>query len=136
MPDGLHLLRRPTCTSFLVADDAQKVFPVLTVDVGLIGKKVLVTTQNWFTGNDGLDYKAAYGELKAIHTSQETLGFTPSRQNTNWFIEIGSLVIAGCQVLYLQDCPEEPNFKKSAAWTVSNEQGFKEYDRPSIIYKA
>lgn len=101
----------------------------------LIGKKVLVTTQHWFTGKDGLEYKAAYGELKAIHTSQETLGFTPSRQNTNWFIEIGSIVIAGCQVLYLIDCPD-PNLCPVKAWTFSGEHGFKEYNRPSMIYNA
>lgn len=66
----------------------------------LIGKKVLVTSNGWFFGNDGMQYKAIYGTLKAIHTSENTLGFTPSRTHTNWYLEVGNTTIAGCQVLH------------------------------------
>lgn len=32
-----------------------------------INKKVLVTTQNWFYGKDGKQYKSVHGTLKAVH---------------------------------------------------------------------
>lgn len=100
----------------------------------LIGKNVLVTTQNWFVADDGLEYKALWGKLKAIHTTQDTLGFTPSRQNTNWFVEIGGMVIAGCQVLYLNACDHKPNNSKAMGWSASADKGYFEYQRPTFIF--
>lgn len=99
----------------------------------LIGKNVLITTNNWFIGKDGRQYKAVWGALKQIHTTQETLGFTPSRQNTNWFIEVGNMVIAGCQVLYMDAC-EKPNTDKAPDWSADAANGSIEYLRPSMIY--
>jgi hypothetical protein len=64
-----------------------------------IGKKVLVTSSSWFLAPDGKEYKGAFGVLKSINTSESTLGFTPNRTHTNWFIQVGSLSIAGCQAL-------------------------------------
>lgn len=102
-----------------------------------IGKKVLITTQNWFTAPDGSDYKAVWGTLKAIHTSQDTLGFTPSRQNTNWYVEVGNMVIAGCQVFYLILSESEPNFDKADSYSIAPGQAaYTEYKRLSHIYKA
>lgn len=99
----------------------------------LIGKNVLITTSNWFVGHDGLEYKAVWGKLKAIHTTQETLGFTPSRQNTNWFIEVGNMIIAGCQVMYI-DQVERPNSNRAIGWVADAANGIKEYERPTFIY--
>lgn len=102
-----------------------------------IGSKVLITTQNWFTAPDGSDYKAVWGTLKAVHTSEVTLGFTPSRANTNWFIEVGNMVIAGCQVLYILQCEYEPNFDKADSYSIAPGQAaYTEYKRLSHIYRA
>ena len=102
----------------------------------LIGKKVLVTTSAWFVAPDGKEYKSIWGTLKCIHTSEETLGFTPSRQHTNWFIEVGDMIVAGCQVLYVNTCNEPPYFDDVYAWSVGDSKGYSAYHRPSIIYNA
>ncbi len=101
----------------------------------LIGKNVLVTTSNWFIAPDGSDYKACYGELKAINEAGQSLGFIPNRAHANWFIEVGNMVIMGCQVMYVTLADEKPNFGKSKAWSGA-ENGIKEYDRPCVIYDA
>jgi len=103
----------------------------------LIGKKVLVTTSGWFYGKDGKSYRAAHGTLKGVHESNKTLGFIPNRAHTNWFIEIGEMIIMGCQVMYLIQCDSvESGAVKD--WTTEgqslNEKGIKEYERPSTIY--
>lgn len=71
-----------------------------------IGKKVLITTQGWFYGKDGKQYRAIHGTLKAVHESAKTLGFIPNRAHANWYFEIGDMVIMGCQVLYVQQADE------------------------------
>lgn len=60
-----------------------------------INKKVLITTDRWFYGTDGKQYRAVYGTLKGIHEAGKTLGFIPNRSHANWFIEIGSITIMG-----------------------------------------
>lgn len=100
-----------------------------------INKKVLVTTQNWFYGKDGKQYKAVWGTLKGIHEAGKTLGFIPNRSHANWFIEIGDIIIMGCQVMYIVQC-KRINKGKVSDWTTveQSESGIKEYERPSAIY--
>lgn len=102
-----------------------------------IGKKVLVTTSSWFYGKDGRSYRAAYGTLKAVHEVSKTLGFTPSRTHANWTIEIGHMVIMGCQVMYVAQL-DEVNLGQVKDWTTEGqgERGILEYERPSSIYVA
>jgi len=104
--------------------------------LALINKKVLITTQNWFTAPDGKDYKSCWGTLKAIHEAGKSLGFIPNRSHANWFIEVGNMIIMGCQVMYVIDCPEKPKMEMVKAWTSHAEKGIIEYDRPTIIYMA
>jgi hypothetical protein len=100
-----------------------------------INKKVLVTTQSWFYGKDGKQYKAVYGTLKAVHEAGKTLGFIPNRSHANWFIEIGEMIIMGCQVMYIVEC-EKINTSSVTDWTTEGqgEKGIKEYERPTAIY--
>ena len=100
-----------------------------------INKKVLITTQGWFYGKDGRSYRAVHGTLKAIHEAGKTLGFMPNRSHANWFVEIGEMIIMGCQVMYIVEC-QEINTDKVKDWTVegAGEKGFIEYERPSAIY--
>lgn len=99
-----------------------------------IGKNVLATCSAWFCAPDGKEYKAIHGTLKAIHTSESTLGFTPSRTHTNWYFEIGNIIIAGCQILYLIES-ENVNMERVMNWH-SDVSGIKEFERPCIIYNA
>lgn len=65
-----------------------------------IGQKYLVTTCDWFMAPDGKQYKSAFGTLKGIYTDQETLGIKTNRGSTNWYLSLGNILIAGCQVFY------------------------------------
>ena len=65
-----------------------------------IGSNCLITTDNWFTAPDGEQYKAVYGEIKGIIHDYELLGIKTNRHSTNWYLQIGEMVIAGCQIYY------------------------------------
>ncbi len=76
-----------------------------------VGKKYLITTDHWFYGPDGGQYRAAFGTVKAIHSSEETLGVKTNARSTNWYVEVGCLTIAGCQIHYAvqtDTCSFEP----------------------------
>lgn len=64
------------------------------------GRKVLVTTDSWFIGPDGKQYRAVYGTLVGVFTDQETLGVKTNGRSTNWCAQIGDCIIAGCQIHY------------------------------------
>lgn len=98
---------------------------------GFLNKKVLITTNSWFYGKDGKQYRAVHGTLKGIHEAGKTLGFIPNRSHANWFIEVGEMVIMGCQVMYIVEC-EEVHTGNVIEWT--GEKDSKEYERPSAIY--
>lgn len=102
-----------------------------------IGKKVLITTREWFYGTDGKQYRAVHGTLKAIHEVGKTLGFIPNRSHANWFIEIGEMVIMGCQVMYVNQC-DEIHTGMVEEWTNEgrgDKEGIKYYKRPTAIYE-
>ena len=66
-----------------------------------IGEKYLITTDEWFVAPDGQQYKSAFGTFKKIHNDFETLGIKTNRGSANWFVEIGNIMIAGCQIHYV-----------------------------------
>lgn len=74
-----------------------------------IGKTYLVTSDNWFYAPDGESYKAAWGTLHAVHSDEETIGFKAQRPSTNWYLSIGNMLIAGCQIHYAIQC-DKPTF--------------------------
>jgi hypothetical protein len=77
----------------------------------LIGHKILVTTVAWFYGNDGIQYRAAWGTLQAVHEAKKVLGFSAGARNATYILEIGGMFINGCQVQYMIKCPDRPDAK-------------------------
>ena len=107
----------------------------------LIGKQVLVTTAAWFFAPDGKEYRAAWGLLHSLNTTEETLGFKPNARHTNWFIQVGNLTIAGCQVQYLVQTNEVnigtvKDFTQERTHECLGDFSAEEFTRPSKIYHA
>jgi len=71
-----------------------------------IGKKYLITTDNWFIAPDGESYRSAFGTIKGIMSDEQTLGIKTNRGSTNWYVQIGCMLIAGCQIHYAVETPE------------------------------
>lgn len=65
-----------------------------------IGQRYLITTDNWFIASDGQTYRAAFGTVHGVVDSQEALGVRTNAKSTNWYVVIGDMVIAGCQIHY------------------------------------
>jgi hypothetical protein len=100
-----------------------------------VGKKALVTTDNWFFAPNGQSYRAVFGTVKNIHTTEAIFGFTPTGKSTNWFLEIGDMLIAGCQIHYAlrtDKCSDSP----AANYSADAANGIKEYQTPCQIYFA
>lgn len=96
-----------------------------------IGRKVLVTTHDWFYAPNGLDYKAVFGTLKAIEESSKLVGFNTTRGAfANWVYTIGEVVVMGCQVLYIIYTDEINTSEKIDDW--HPDHGV--YQRPNRIY--
>ncbi len=86
----------------------------------MVGNSILVTTDCWFTAPDGESYKSAYGTLIAVHTDQEALGIKTNSKSTNWYAQVGRLLIAGCQIHYAINCDGvDVNFGE-----IDREEGF------------
>lgn len=96
----------------------------------LIGKKILVNTNEWFTASDGLTYRALHGTLKNVHKADTLLGFPIARGQANWVYEIGSFFISGCQINYIQQT-EDANTGIVNEWY--RDQGF--VDKPAGVFK-
>jgi hypothetical protein len=99
-----------------------------------IGATVLVTCSNWFYAPNGQTYRAVFGTLNGIRTAKETLGIEPQRPSTNWYLDIGCMVIAGCQVHYVirtATC----NLNGADSWSEHEGKVVEAY-RPSAIYNA
>ena len=96
--------------------------------------KYLITTDAWFIAPDGLQYKAAWGDIEIL--SDSILGVKTNRVSTNWYAKIGSeskhIVVAGCQILYSIRCEARPNTDNV------NDQDTegKAFNRHTIIYIA
>ena len=69
-----------------------------------IGSKVLLTVDNWFFAPDGQNYRAVWGTIKGIRQDSEVLGLKTNARSTNWYIEIGNMIVAGCQIHYAVEC--------------------------------
>ena len=65
-----------------------------------LNKKYLITTDGWFSAPDGESYKAVFGTIYGIYDDKETLGIPTNRHSANWYVSIGNMLIAGCQIHY------------------------------------
>lgn len=68
--------------------------------IAKIGETYLITTDNWFFAPDGNNYKAVFGTVKSVQNDMDTLGIKTNAKSTNWYIAIGNMLIAGCQIHY------------------------------------
>lgn len=64
------------------------------------GQNYLITTHAWFVAPDGVQYRAVWGKIHSIQDSKESLGIETNSRSTNWYIVIGNMIIAGCQIFY------------------------------------
>jgi hypothetical protein len=75
-----------------------------------LSKLYLITTNDWFHAKDGQNYKAVWGKAQVVEAKNE-LGFIP-KAGTNWYVRVGegegSMIIAGCQVHYVQEFEKRP----------------------------
>lgn len=69
-----------------------------------IGETALITTEDWFIAPDGKQYKSVFGTVHAVLSSEETLGVKTNARSTNWYVEIGNMTMAGCQIHYAIRC--------------------------------
>lgn len=99
------------------------------------GQKALITTDNWFFAPDGNSYRAVFGTVKAVRTAEESLGVKPNAKSTNWYVEIGNMTIAGCQVHYAIRT-DECSSDRGRDWNSSAEHGCNEFERPCAVYFA
>lgn len=65
-----------------------------------IGKKYLITCDSWFYGPDGESYRAVFGTVHAVNSAKDTLGIETNGRSTNWYVMIGNMILAGCQIHY------------------------------------
>lgn len=63
-----------------------------------------------------------------IHEDQKVLGIKTNRHSSNWFLEIGNMVIAGCQIHY---AIKTKGFSRRAVEAVD-----KDGTKQSMIYNA
>jgi len=100
-----------------------------------INKKYLVTTNDWFVAPDGKQYKSAFGTIKNIYDDKRALGIKTNEKSTNWYLEIGNTIIAGCQIHYaIRTDNVELNNVDDCIWGSSN--GAVKFNRSSVIYNA
>lgn len=64
------------------------------------GQKYLINTDQWFFAPDGENYKAVWGTVHGVVDAEQTLGLKTNRNSTNWYVAIGDMIIAGCQIHY------------------------------------
>jgi hypothetical protein len=101
-----------------------------------LNQKVIVTTQAWFYAPDGKTYRAVWGTLKGVHAAKDVLGFTVNASHANFYVEVGGMVVAGCQALYCVRCDARPVFEAVPHALYDNASGLKLIERPNEIYLA
>ena len=69
-----------------------------------IGKTYLITMDAWFTAPNGMRYNCVFGTVRSIINAADQLGITVNSRSMNFYINIGNLSIAGCQVHYAVEC--------------------------------
>lgn len=99
-----------------------------------VGKKALITCDNWFYAPNGKEYRAVFGTVHGVHSSEETLGVKTNAKSTNWYVVIGNMTLAGCQIHYAIRC-DKAHTDRVGGWGVSDGK-VNEYTRPSVIYDA
>ena len=100
-----------------------------------VGKKALITTDNWFQAPDGKQYKSVFGTVHGVFSDEDTLGIKTNRGSSNWYVVIGNMTVAGCQIHY-GFATETCNLGEYEDYMTSAEHGVLKYTSPSRIYNA
>lgn len=99
--------------------------------------KYLITTNDWFIGPDGSDYKAAWGDV--VIMEDKFLGLTTNRNSTNWYARVGTennhIIIAGCQIHYAVRCEKKPHTFSNRVWSTEGGK-LNKMEIPNRIYIA
>ena len=100
-----------------------------------LGKKYLITTDNWFHAPDGDSYRAVFGTITDICSDKDSLGIKTNRHSTDWYVIIGNMMVAGCQVHY---CIQTDNVNPGAPSRdiAHNGELFRSKEANSRIYNA
>lgn len=97
--------------------------------------KYLITSDCWFYGADGRQYRAVWGDVEIV--TDDILGIKTNARSSNWFAKISGkknhVIIAGCQIHYAVKTDEKPNIDLTEDYTVESGE-VKNYLRPSSIY--
>lgn len=64
------------------------------------GEKYLISCDNWFFAPDGENYRAVFGTVHGVQDAESVLGVKTNARSTNWYVLIGDMVLAGCQIHY------------------------------------
>lgn len=99
--------------------------------------KYLITTDAWFYGPDGKQYKGVWGEVRIV--SDAILGIKTNVRSSNWFAKVGTednhVIVAGCQIHYACKSENKPNVSLTEDYTIEAGE-VKNYNRPTSIYIA
>jgi hypothetical protein len=101
-----------------------------------VGKKVLVTTDNWFFAPNGRQFRACFGTLHGVSNALDTLGIKVNARSHDWYATVGNMVIAGCQIHYVIQTDNVNTSEAIEDWASSPEIGCKNFTRPNNIYFA
>ena len=99
-----------------------------------VGEKALITTDGWFIAPNGKQYRAVFGTVRAIRSSEEALGVKTNARSTNWYVEIGCMTVAGCQIHYAVCC-DSCEFTSIEDYR-ETDAGLIKFTRPSQIFNA
>lgn len=108
----------------------QHVHPAL-----VIGKTALITCDAWFYAPNGRTYRAVWGTVRAVHDSHNVLGVKTNLKSSNWYVEIGCMLVAGCQIHYVVGC-QKCHFGDAQSWSADAENGPNLYTLPGSIFNA
>lgn len=99
--------------------------------------KYLITTDAWFYGPDGKQYRSVWGEVKMV--SDAILGIKTNVRSSNWFAKVGTeenhVIVAGCQIHYAVKSETKPNNDLTDDYNIEAGE-VKNYKRPTSIYIA
>ncbi|QGZ16194.1 hypothetical protein Hena1_00180 [Erwinia phage Hena1] len=98
------------------------------------GQKMLITTDNYFFAPDGKQYRAAWGVCHGVQDADSTLGLKSNRGASNWFVLLGNLLIAGCQIHYAVAC-DTMSFGKTHSYDI-HEGVRKDFISDCMVYNA
>ena len=83
------------------------------------GVNYLITTDDWFMGPNGKQYKAVWAPVEILQDN-EILGIKTNARSSNWYAKVGyfndHIIVAGCQIHYAARCNQEPKLENDNNW--------------------